>query len=196
MVPTGRSLRIVALAVITAAVIWVVTFTPLSAAQSVPPVPKPFPQPGQQTPPSSPSAPATPATATSAMSQDGRPTDAMLGNVAMFPDADYLQSVDVGRGQRYYVYGTNAPFADVVAFFKSTRKTGGRQLFQAPAMQQFDLQDFKEQTMVMQPSIVVKDYTWTGSAPSDGYLFVPDKGTTAKRYKTIIQVVPPMPVIK
>ncbi len=40
--------------------------------------------------------------------------------------------------------------------------------------------------MAYPPSVVVKDYTWNGSA---GYLAV--KGTTSKRYKTIIQVVPP-----
>jgi hypothetical protein len=39
--------------------------------------------------------------------------------------------------------------------------------------------------MAYPPSVVVKDYTWNGGT---GYLAV--SGTTEKRYRTIIQIVP------
>ena len=39
------------------------------------------------------------------------------------------------------------------------------------------------------PSVVVKDYTWNGSA---GYLAA--SGSTEKRFRTIIQIVPPTTV--
>ena len=67
-------------------------------------------------------------------------------------------------------------------------KNGGRTIFEAPAMQQWDLGKFQEQTMAYPPSIVVKDYSWNGSA---GYLFV--DGAKEKRFKTVIQIVPASP---
>ena len=52
---------------------------------------------------------------------------------------------------------------------------------------QFDLGRFQD-NMAYPPSIVVKDYF---SENSPGYLFV--SGTSEKRYRTIIQIVPPGP---
>jgi hypothetical protein len=53
-------------------------------------------------------------------------------------------------------------------------------------MRQFDLGRFQENQMAYPPSVVVKDYAWNG-AP--GYLAV--SGTTEKRFRTVIQIVPP-----
>ena len=64
-------------------------------------------------------------------------------------------------------------------------KNGGRTIFEAPAMQQWDLAKFQDQTMAFPPSVIVKDYAWGGS---EGYLFV--DGTRQKRFKTVIQIVP------
>ena len=57
-------------------------------------------------------------------------------------------------------------------------------------MQQFDLDKFQEDKMACRPSVVVKDYAWTGmnGELADGYLFV--AGTNQKRYRTIVQIVP------
>ena len=52
-------------------------------------------------------------------------------------------------------------------------------------MHQFDLGRYQEESMAYPPSVVVKDYAWN---ESPGYLVV--KGTTEKRFKTIIQIVP------
>jgi hypothetical protein len=161
-------------------------------AQVPPPVPKPFPQPGQpgQTGapaspvPQTPAQPATPPPAQSASQSAASPVDATIG-APIFTGAELLSSIDAGQGQRFYLYGTNAPYADVVSFYKQALKTGGRELFKAPAMQQFDLGKFQEETMAFVPSVVVKDYTWNGSA---GYLQV--TGTTEKRFATVIQIVP------
>jgi hypothetical protein len=148
-----------------------------------PPVPKPFPQPGQ------------PAGATRPVEQT--PPQIVLGpdgqqlNVPVYPGAEFLEAFDAGQGQQYLLYGTNQPFATIVDYYKSVLKTGGRELFKAPAMQQFDLGKFQENSMVYPPSIVVKDYTWNGS---EGYLFV--DGVTSKRYRTIIQIVPPPPGLR
>ena len=52
-------------------------------------------------------------------------------------------------------------------------------------MHQFDLGRYDERVMAFAPSVVVKDYAWNGS---EGYLHV--SGTTDKRYRTIIQIIP------
>jgi hypothetical protein len=169
------------------------------------PVPRPFPQPNQPSPPSAPPssttpppttapkvpAPAAPApvvTPSAPSAPVARPTERDLG-VSIYPAADYLDSYDAGRGQRYYLFGTNAAYADIVAYYKNMLHDSGHELFKAPAMQQFDLGKFRDDTMVYPPSVVVKDYTWAlDGQRSEGYLVV--DGTREKRYKTVIQIVP------
>ena len=141
-----------------------------AAAQTAPPVPKPFPAAGQG--------------ATTAPQPSQAAPDASLG-LPIYPAAQFLETFDAGKGQQYHLYGTDTPFAEIVNYYKSTLKSGGRVIFQGPLMHQFDLGRFQEQTMAYPPSVVVKDYTWNGS---EGYLHV--SGTTSTRYKTIIQIVP------
>jgi hypothetical protein len=161
-------------------------------AQDVPP-PQPFPRPGGRTapPPASPAPPGAPAPspsaapATTAVPSD-QPTDDTLGFPGIiYPTAEFLEAYDVGRGQRCYLFGTNLSFTEMVAYYRTVLRDGGRELFRAPAMQQFDLGRFDDRTMAAQPSVVVKDYTF-GS--SEGYLHV--DGTESKRFKTIVQIVP------
>lgn len=161
-----------------------------------PPVPKPFPQPGQTTPPASAPAkpatpPASPAPQTTApqasplsVAPSGSPTAESLG-APLYPTAEYLESFDAGKGQRFFLFGSNAAFTEVAGYYKNVLKNGGRMIVEVPAMQQWDLAKFQEQTMAFPPSVVVKDYTWGGST---GYLFV--NGTREQRFKTIIQIVP------
>src|SRR5687767_9459479 len=103
----------------------------------------------------------------------------------LYPAAQFLEVIDAGKGQQFHLYGTDSSFADIVAYYKATLKNGGRVLFQAPAMHQFDLGRYQEETMAYPPSVVIKDYTWNGS---EGYLHI--SGAASKRYKTIIQIVP------
>jgi len=160
-----------------------------------PPVPKPFPQPSG----TSTAAPAKPAeaapaptsqaapgrtTAPAAPRTAGKPSEADLG-VRVYQGADFLDSFDAGRGQRFFIFGTNDTYNDVVAFYKQQRG-GGSEIFKTPPTQRFELDvKFKEETMAFPPSVVVKDYSWNNS---EGYLFV--DGTQEKRYRTIIQIVP------
>jgi len=105
--------------------------------------------------------------------------------VRVFPGAEFLASFDAGKGQRYYLYGTNSSYATVVDYYKTQIKNS-RELFKAPAMWQFDLPGkFQDETMAYPPSVLVKDYTWNGF---EGYLHV--VGTVEKRFKTVLQIVP------
>ncbi len=149
-------------------------------------VPQPFPRPGE-TKPSAPSAPAP--TAVQPPSRPtpaaGDPTEVTLG-VPIYPGAQFVASFDAGRGQRYYLFGTNADFADIVAFYKTVLKMKGDIVYEEPPIHEFDIGKFKEETMAFPPSVTVKDYTWGGSS---GYLN-PKRGAQPARFKTIIQIVP------
>lgn len=162
----------------------------VASSLQTPPVPKPFPQPGQpataattsSTQPEQPTA--APGIETPTQAPAGTPSPATLG-APIYPTSEFLESFDAGRGQRYYLFGTNAAYSEIVGYYKNVMKNGGRTIFEAPAMQQWELGKFQDQTMAFPPSIVVKDYTWNGAA---GYLFV--NGAEEKRFKTIIQIVP------
>jgi hypothetical protein len=113
------------------------------------------------------------------------PTEATLG-VQIYPGADFLASYDAGRGQRYYLFGTNSSFVEIVNYYKTVLKQKGELVYEEPAVHQFDIGRFREETMAFPPSVTVKDYTWGGSA---GYLN-PKRGKQPARYKTVIQIVP------
>jgi len=161
--------------------------------------PRPFP--GAPAPPptttaspaptSRPPGPAGGAAPSSALPTQSAPTslESSLG-VALFPAAELLETYDAGSGQKYFILGSNAAYAEVVQFYRTALKTGGREIYRAPApaMQQFDLGRFQEETMAFPPSVVVKDY---GGSSAGGYLDV--KGTSERRFKTIIQIVPAPP---
>jgi hypothetical protein len=152
------------------------------------PVPKPFPGSGGQTaPPVKPTPPPGSATEPAPVPPPvGTPTVQELAGTPVYPNAEFVDSFDAGRGQRYYLYGTNSSYSDIVLYYRNVLKSGAnRELFRVPAMHQFDLGRYQEETMAYPPSVVVKDYSWNDSP---GYLFV--KGTTEKRFKTIIQIVP------
>ena len=157
------------------------------------PVPKPFPGSTSASPPA-PAGPPTPPAGQAPIlrpappsAQSGVPTDAMLGVPGViYPTAEFLEAIDIGKGQHCYLFGTDATFAEMVAYYKQVLKDGGRELFKAPAMQQFDLGKFQEQTMAYQPSVVVKDYAF---GAGEGYLHI--NGTKERRFKTIVQIVPP-----
>lgn len=160
-------------------------------------VPKPFPKPTSPPPPGAPPTPieqppiSKPATGTPAPAPptDARePAPGSLG-VPIYPAAQFITSYDAGRGQRYFLYGTTAPYADIVQFYKNTLKQRGEEVFAAPPVYQFDIGRFREETMAFPPSVTVKDYTWGGSA---GYLN-PKRGAQPQRFPTIIQIVPNPP---
>ncbi len=175
---SGRSLVVLFAAVLLA--------VPLAAATQQPPVPRPFPQPSEPTG----QPPATEPTPTQEPPQapvkpGQSPTEATLG-VPIYPTAQFLASYDAGRGQRYYLFGAPARFAEVVAYYKTVLKQKGDLLFEEPPTQTFDIGRFREETMAFPPSVTVKDYTWGGS---EGYLN-PKPGGQPARFETVIQIVP------
>jgi hypothetical protein len=153
----------------------------LAAAQT----PAPFPRPGQTRPPAQP-APTTVVPPASAPDENGEPTDLV---VPIYPGAQFITSNDAGRGQRYYLYGAEADFLQIVNWYKTTLKQKGDLVFEEPPVHMFDIGRYREETMAFTPSVTVKDYTWGGSL---GYIN-PKRGGTPARFKTIIQVVPNAP---
>jgi hypothetical protein len=156
--------------------------------------PQPFPKPGAAKP--APSVPATPPADQTVLppqqpppGPNDVPTEASLG-VPIFPGAEFLMSFDATRGQRYYLFGSNSGFAEIVNYYKTALKQKGELIYEEPAIHQFDIGKFKEETMAFPPSVSVKDYTWGGSA---GYLN-PKRGQQPVRFKTIIQIVPVPPL--
>lgn len=113
------------------------------------------------------------------------PTEAKLG-VPLYPGAQFITSYDAGRGQRFYLFGTNGSFATIVTYYRTVLKQRGELVFEAPATQQFDTGRFREETMAFPPSVTIKDYQ---SDISQGYPN-PKPGSEPARFATIIQIVP------
>jgi len=160
--------------------------TASTAAQT----PQPFPRPGDprpQTPaPVSPPVrnPAPVAQPPAAPDPDA-PTEATLG-MPIYPGAQFIVSYNAGRGQRYYLFGTNADFAQIVGYYRTVLKQRGELVYEEPPIHMFEVGRFREETMAFPPGVTVKDYTWAGSA---GYLN-PKRGAEPARFRTIIQIVP------
>ena len=162
---------------------------PLTAAAQTP---APFPRPGQtqSKPPAqpAPSTPAPPPATASPANPSDKDAPGDLG-VPIYPGAQFIASYDAGRGQRYYLFGTESDFTQIVGWYRTTLKQKGELVFEEPPVHMFEIGRYKEETMAFMPSVTVKDYTWAGSA---GYIN-PKRGGTPARFKTIIQVVPNPP---
>jgi hypothetical protein len=156
-------------------------------------VPQPFPgrqnPPRPSPPPPQTSAPARPAPGPAAPAAvapvEDLPSEATLG-FPIYPTAQFIASYDAGRGQRYYLFGSELRFVDLVKYYQNTLKNRGTLVFDAPATHVFEIGRFREESMAFPPGVTIKDYTWNGSA---GYLN-PKKNAQPARFPTIIQIVP------
>ena len=154
------------------------------------PVPRPFPRPRDTS--SDPGPPVenqtvasqTQSSASAAVPSETTPTEATLG-FPIYPTAQFITSYDAGRGQRYYLYGTNSDFEEMVGYYRVILDERGDRVFDAPAIHIFEVGRFREREMAFPPSVTIKDYTWDGS---EGYLN--PTGTSPPRFRTIIQIVP------
>jgi hypothetical protein len=168
--------------------------------------PQPFPRPGNTQPPPKPAQPASPpspqapasppatqsptAPPRAAQPQPGpTPPPAREVGFPIYPAAQFLASYDAGRGQRYYIYGATAPFADVVMFYRMQLDERGALVFKEPPTHMFEVGRFREETMAFPPGVTVKDWTWGGS---QGYLNPTPKGPP-QRFPTIVMIVPSQP---
>jgi hypothetical protein len=163
----------------------------LAAALQQQPVPRPFPRPGSAPPtapaPPPPAKPAPPPSAPTPVpaKPDPAPTEATLG-VPVYPAAQFITSYNAGRGQRFYIFGSAAPFVDLVNFYRTVLKQKGELVFEVPATHQFDVGRFREETMAFPPGVTIKDYQ---SELSQGYPN-PKPGGQPARFPSIIQIVP------
>ena len=157
------------------------------------PAPRPFPRPATPTDGSVPVAPAPARPLTSAPVQapsvptDNIPTEATLG-LPIYPSAQFLTSYDAGRGQRYYLFGTNSSFEEMVRYYAVVLDERGDRVFDGPATHMFEVGRFREEEMAFPPGVTVKDYSWNGS---EGYLNT--TGGEPAKFRTIIQLVPALP---
>ena len=156
--------------------------------------PQPFPSPGGtrpaapgQQPRGTPAAPASPAPAPSAPASpsEAAPTEAMLG-VPVYPAAQFITSYNAGRGQRYYIFGSTAPFVDLVTYYRNALKQKGELVYEVPATHEFDVGKFDEDRMAFPPGVTIKDYQ---SDVSQGYPN-PKPGGQPARFPSVIQIVP------
>src|SRR5215204_563867 len=175
--------------------------------------PQPFPRPGEQprtqrpadppvntgstaAPPSSkPNAPQGAQSPAPSPSVTQKPSDPNAPAAAVvwfpvYPSAQFLASYDAGRSQRYYVYGSTAPFADVVTYYRTQLDEKGNLVFKEPPTHMFEIGRFREETMAFPPGVTVKDWSWGGS---QGYPNT-KRGAQPARFPTIILIVPPPPV--
>ncbi|MEO7273714.1 MAG: hypothetical protein ABIX28_05215, partial [Vicinamibacterales bacterium] len=106
--------------------------------------------------------------------------------VPIVAGAEFLASYDAGRGQRYYLFGTNTTFTEVVTYYRTALKQRGELVYDEPPVHEFDVGRYREETMAFPPGVTVKDYTWGGA---QGYLN-PKRGAQPARFKTIVMIVP------
>jgi hypothetical protein len=161
---------------------------PLTVFAEQPPVPQPFPRPGSP-PPAAPPPVSQPAPRQPQPSQpaspEAAPTEATLG-LPIYPGSQFITSYDAGRGQRYYIFGSAAPFVDVVVYYRTALKQKGELVYDTPATHEFDVGKYNEDTMAFPPGVTVKDYQ---SDVSQGYPN-PKPGGAPARFPTLIQIVP------
>ncbi|MDE3154584.1 MAG: hypothetical protein KGN76_05750, partial [Acidobacteriota bacterium] len=110
---------------------------------------------------------------------------ATLG-LPIYPTAQFLASYDAGRGQRYYLFGSTAPFNDLVSYYKSVLKQRGTMVFDSPATYEFDVGKFDDGTMAFPPGVTIKDFQ---SQLSGGYPN-PKPGGQPAFFPSVIQIVP------
>ena len=176
-----------------------------AAAATAAQTPQPFPragtpQPQRQAPASPPTVPPAPqqptrgdsaAAAQGAKADPNAPTAETLG-VALYPGAQFFASYDAGAGQRYYLFGTTASFAELVGYYRTQTGERGDLVFKDPPTHMFTggtLARFRDETMVFPPSVTVKDWT---SGGSPGYPN-PKIGAQPARFPTVIMIVPAPP---
>ena len=113
------------------------------------------------------------------------PTAASLG-LPVYPSARFLTAYEAGRGQCYYLFGSESSFTDMVNYYRLLLDERGDRVFDEPATHMFEVGRFRERSMAFPPGVTVKDY---GADGAQGYLHAAP-GAEPQRFPTIIQIVP------
>ena len=125
---------------------------------------------------------------------DAEPTEEVFrslrqfpGSRLIYPNSKFLTSVDARRGgQRYYLFGTTASFAELVEWYRTELRLRGELVFDNPATHQFDIGRFAEETMAFPPGVTIKNFQSELSAGFPN----PRRGEQPARFPTIVQIVP------
>jgi hypothetical protein len=108
--------------------------------------------------------------------------------VTVYPGAQFLGSYDAGRGQRFYLFGATASFAELVGYYRTQTGERGDLVFKEPPTHMFTggtLGRYREETMAFPPSVTVKDWTMvSGGYPN------PKVGAQPERFPTVVMIVP------
>lgn len=152
------------------------SISPAATAQATAPRPAPA---------AAPAAPPARGIQLPSLPDEPAPGEADLG-VPIYPNAQFLRSYDAGRGQRFYLFGAQASFVEIVNYYRTILKQRGELVFERPGTHVFETARFREETMGFPPGVTIKDYAGTGSA---GYPN-PHPGGEPQRFATIIQIVP------
>ena len=154
--------------------------------------PQPFPRGAapQPTAPAQPAAPrpAAPPPAPRSGVDPATPSSTLLG-FPIYPAAQFIASYDAGRAQRYYIFGSTAPFNDLVTYYRTQLKEKGNLVFEDPPTHMFEIGKFNNETMAFPPGVTIKDWT---SGGSKGYPN-PKPGGQPARFPSIIMIVPAPP---
>lgn len=168
---------------------------PKPAVEAKPPATDPpataaTPAPAETRPASQAAAPAAPAVtvpALSATTSELPPSEATLG-VPIMPNAYFLGSYDAGgAGQRFYLFGSQHRFADVVSYYRTVLRDRGELVFDSPGTHMFEVGRFRSDQVAFPPGVTVKDYAFSG-LPG---LANPQPGASPESFPTVIQIVPP-----
>jgi hypothetical protein len=152
--------------------------------QAPTPAPPPTARPAQPAPAPP---PATPPPAPAAV-DPATPSEASLG-FPIYPSAQFIASYDAGRSQRYYIFGSTAPFAELVTYYRTVLKDRGDLVFQEPPTHMFEVGKFNNDTMAFPPGVTIKDFA---SGGSQGYAN-PKPGAQPARFPSVIMIVPAPP---
>lgn len=117
--------------------------------------------------------------------EEAAPSESVLG-VTVYAGAVFLTSYEAGKGQRFYLYGSNAGFTELLAYYRTLLKQRGTVVFDTPPTHIFEVGKYDENAMAFPPSVTIKDYTAGGT----GGFLNPKPGQSPERFPTVIQIVP------
>lgn len=139
----------------------------------------------QSQPPSEAQAPGATSGALDPLKPEPAPSEEMLG-VPVFPTAQFLRSYDAGKGQRFYLFVSQASFAELVAYYRTVLKQRGYFVYEQSPTHVFEVGRFRQDAMNFAPGVTIKDYTASGSR---GYPN-PRPGGQPSHFPTVLQIVP------
>ena len=114
------------------------------------------------------------------------PDRSTLG-VPIYPGAQFIASYDAGRGQRYYIFGSDTSFIDLVTYYRTMLKQKGELVYDVPATHEFDIGKFNEDTHGVSAR---RDGQGLSVGRLGRAIRTRSRGGQPARFPTVIQIVP------